>query len=153
MDGRRQTHLGRHALLLALAVLFGLAIPVSAAEYAVGYQIVTPFDGLSVKLPGEGVTWQPIVIARSDAGGSTYTMAARVLFNLGVKEGISRYWAACLGIERQEQDTVGVNVSIGAEFHRAQIGAPSVELGLYGARRDNLPVWGTTINVGWHFWF
>jgi hypothetical protein len=141
-------------LPLALALLWPAAV--SAADYAAGVQFMAPFWGLSVKLPADGMTLQPIIVARSDAGGSSYTIAGRFLFNLGQKNGIARYWGAGVGLERDKVEKVGANLSLGAELHHARFpGAPSLEVALYAGREGSgaAPFWGTAVNFGWHFWF
>ncbi|MGE5552939.1 MAG: hypothetical protein ACM3XZ_03320 [Betaproteobacteria bacterium] len=146
----------RVIVLLGVALLLWTTAATLAAEYGIGYQFFAPFSGLSVKIPlNEDLTLQPVAIAHSDQDGSSYTLAGRLLFDLGEKNGIARYWAAGAGIRQRQQQTMGVNVSLGAEFRKAQFGAPSIEVAVYAGKEEGsaAPLWGTALNFGWHFWF
>ncbi|HHW15670.1 MAG TPA: hypothetical protein GXX28_12190 [Firmicutes bacterium] len=143
-------------LCLAMLAAPAAALAEKAAGYALGFQFVSPFSGVSVKIPvDEGLIFQPVLVAHSDADGSTYTLFGRLLFDLGEKNGIARYWAVGAGTEKWKKATVGANLSLGAEFVRTSFGSPSLEVALYASRDQNTDVtyWGTALNFGWHYWF
>lgn len=158
---RRNKRPGWRLAAAAVVCMMSLAVSATAwaengAGYALGFQFASPFSGVSVKLPvGEGMLFQPVLVAHSDEGGSSYTLFGRLLFDLGEKNGIARYWAVGAGTEKWKKNTVGANLSLGGEFLRTSFGSPSLEVALYASRDESADVtsWGTALNFGWHYWF